>query len=294
MSAEKNKVQNIGVDQGNTGVKVVGPNGEDYFLSDIGEYRDIEKTENYGADDMIWSLKKPDGSYIQGFAGSLAKYESEFAGSIMGGTKAHEDGMIRVLLALHRYSKKDTEPHFNTVVSQPIKFHKEAEKEKIKKMLIGEHEVTVNGVRKLITIEDCGVAAEGAAAYWVINRGGKVRVFDLGGGTFNFATMINKKFIDKDSDTFPFGTDSRKNKDMAAISRAMIAETSKICSQDDEVFVCGGKAEEIIERIQAYYPKAEVIKPKIQVGGDPEVTKTVGPVFANAAGNYEIAKRLWK
>lgn len=294
-STQELEAMNIGVDGGNHGVKTVGPDGEDIFLSEIGEYRDIVLKQKHGDDDMIFeyrgktSLELPQPR--RGFAGSLAKFESEFGGSIMGGTKAHEDGMMRILLALHRYTDKPVA--FNVVTSNPLKFHTDDEKQKIKEMLLGEHILKVNGKEKVIRINKAEVSPEGAAAFWVINRGGLQRIIDAGGGTVNLATLLNKKYIDRESDTLPFGMESTKTRDASAIVRATIISTSQMrWGKDDPVSIFGGTAKEIQEIIKHHYPKAEAIEPEITIAGD--IKKKVHPVFGNAAGNYEIAKRLWK
>lgn len=67
----------IGIDAGNYETKVCGPFGVKKFYSDIGEYRERNLKSSFGPDDMVWECEGK-----KGFAGSLARYESEFGGGI--------------------------------------------------------------------------------------------------------------------------------------------------------------------------------------------------------------------
>src|SRR5690606_1857500 len=129
----------------------------------------------------------------KGFAGTLAVYESEFGGSIMGDTKAHEDTRLRVLLAIHRYctTYKCSDNTFHIILGQPIISHKPKDKNHLKWLVCGEHTITVNGVEKTFTISRCEIAAEGASSYWSNSQMGLVRIVDLGSGTCNFATLLD-------------------------------------------------------------------------------------------------------
>ncbi|PAE09665.1 hypothetical protein CHI02_24150, partial [Niallia circulans] len=84
-------------DAGNSEVKTVSAHGVDRFPSAIGEYRERNIKEKHGKDDIVYEYEGR-----KGFAGTLALYESEYGGAIMGESKAHLDAKLRVLIALHR------------------------------------------------------------------------------------------------------------------------------------------------------------------------------------------------
>jgi plasmid segregation protein ParM len=266
----------IGIDAGNNEVKACGPSGVDKFPSDIGEYRDRRLKQQHSPDDMVWEYNGK-----KGFAGTLARYESEYNGKMMGSTKAHEDTLLRVLLALHR---QDDEV-FHLVVGQPIESHTEVQKAKIITMLTGAHRITVNGRAKTLHIADVKVAAEGGASYWSCPVPGVVHQLDIGSGTINWATLIDGRYIDKDSFTLGFGANNTKTYDLEAMARAIA--TKARCQ--GRVRLVGGLAEEIRPYIRKYFP-AEVQYPIVTVNDE---CYNEHPVFANAVGFYEIARGVY-
>jgi plasmid segregation protein ParM len=274
----------IGVDPGNANIKVVGKYGALKMVSDIGEYRDRKLQDQHGPDDVIFEYRGQ-----KGFAGTLAKYESELGGSIMGMTKAHNDTVIRTLIALHRYCKEN---EFRIVTNQPIEMHTPEEKESIKRKLIGSHEIIVNRIHKVIHIHEVEVAAEGGAAFWSQPRRGLYRVIDIGGGTINYATLLDGKYIDKGSGTLDFGSETTKAKDPAQFSRAVAANLLKIWDRDDPVGVAGGIAEKLIMPLKDHFRSAQTIRPQLKTANGK--TETLAPIFANAAGNYQMGLRIYE
>jgi plasmid segregation protein ParM len=202
---------------------------------------------------------------------------------MMGDTKAHEDVKIRVLLAIHRYS--DETAH-DIVVGQPIARHNDDEKRKIKEMLAGRHEFTVNGVKRLIYIDRVEVAAEGASAFWCQPQRGLVRIIDVGSGTVNGATLLDGRYIDRDTFTLTFGMNTNKSSDIESMANAIITEASKKWERTDYVRVVGGAAHQIAPYLTRHFERANVFTPII---GD----RVIEPVFANAIGFYEIARRVY-
>lgn len=79
----------VGVDAGNYQVKVVHRKGVDIFPSDIEEYRERNLEQKFSDNDMI--VEYEGRKY---FAGTLAKYESEFCSTMMGESKAHSGAEI--------------------------------------------------------------------------------------------------------------------------------------------------------------------------------------------------------
>ncbi|ACB83955.1 ParM/StbA family protein [Natranaerobius thermophilus] len=264
----------VAVDAGNYETKVVNSHGKYSFYSDIGEYRERKLNQKHGSDDMEWEYQGE-----RGFAGSLAKFESEYGGSMMGDSKYHRDGLLRVLLALHQYCDDN---NFKIVVGQPISSHTQAEKQRIKEMLEGDHILTVNGVKKTIRILNCQVAAEGASAFWIHPQGGCVRMLDIGSGTINAATILDRRYVDKDSFTINFGANSNLTNDVKEMANAIIRKSHK-WNKDDRVWLIGGIAEEIEPYLTGHFKNLKVLKPN-----------GLHSKWANVLGYYALASGLYE
>lgn len=277
--------QTLGIDAGNFETKVCGSFGTHKFNSTLGEYRERNLGEgiNHGPDDMVWEYQGE-----KGFAGTLAQFESEFKRSVKGSTKAHEDAKLRVLLAVHRYGGTETE--FNLIVGQPIDSHVPEEKAKIKEMLEGDHEMTVNGKFKRFTISRVEVAAEGSAANLADPKKGLVRIIDIGSGTINFATLYDLRYVDKDSFTEKFGMETVKSKDWGAMAKAIHARTTDKWDKNDLVRVVGGGASTLFPHLKEYFNNIELLQPKLRVGDGISV---VEPVYANAVAFHEIGRKVY-
>jgi plasmid segregation protein ParM len=272
----------IGIDGGNYETKIVTPNGAFKFRSCLGEYREFQAEKELTVDDMIFEYNGR-----KGFAGTLAENESLFIREMAGDTKAHEDVLIRILIAIHRFA--DSSEH-DIIVGQPIKTHK-TEKQKIIDMLKGPHTITVNGIHKSFLIRNVNVAPEGAAAFWT-HKGteNKVRIIDVGSGTVNCATISDGRFIDRDSFTLSFGSNSEKNYETERLAEAIIASSSKRWKQVDCIRVCGGIAEIIKPFLEKYFVDIQVIKPMVREGNS---WRIVHPVFGNAIGFFELGRDIY-
>ena len=242
----------IGVDAGNYQVKTVSEKKVDIFPSDIGEYRERKLKQKFSSEDMIVEYEGK-----KFFAGTLARYESEFGGTLMGKSKAHEDCKLRVLLALHRAGNRA----YKIIVGQPIGQHTCSEKKKIKQLLLGRHAITINCVRREFDINRVEVAAEGGAAFWSCPEKGLVRIIDVGSGTINCATLHNRRYIDKDSFTILRGMNTTKTQNYSAMARSIAAEVGKKWGRDDLIKVAGGAASVILPHLQEYLPHAVLIRP---------------------------------
>lgn len=284
----------VGIDGGNNAVKVFGEMGEMMFSSSLGEYRERKLKDSFTKDDMIFEFRGK-----KGFAGTLAEYESEFSASMIGDSKAHEELLIRVLLALHRYSE-DTD--FKIVVGQPISKHTDKEKQKMKNMLEGSHEFTLNDSTKTINIHEVAIAAEGGSAFWANPKRGKIRILDFGSGTVNAATLIDGRYVDRDSFTLKYGLNTINSTDFASMSRAVSVQALRKWDNDDEVFLVGGGADMMLTHILEYFPQAQLMKPKVEVadttvkimGATAMKTTFLSPIYANAVGFYNIGKKVFK
>lgn len=272
----------VGIDGGGDSVKIVGQHGEMKFPSALGEYRDLVG-ETFREGSIVYEYEGK-----RGFAGTLAQNESEFVCSMLGDTKAHEDTKLRILIGLHLYGGREMD--FSIVVGQPISTHTPEEKEKIKRMLLGKHDITVNGVTKTINIEKVTVSLEGAASFFCNIEEGVIRIIDVGSGTINLASIIDGKFVDKDSFTIDLGINSTKQIDFSALSRLIIAKTSRKWKKSDKVYVVGGVAEYITSYVDKHYKWAKPIYPIIRNENE---AYTIEPVYSNAYGFYELGKRVY-
>lgn len=268
----------LGIDAGNARVKVAGAAGVIDFDAAVGEWRERKLVNAHGPDDMEVEYR---GRLF--FAGSLARCESEFGGTMMGDSKAHEEAKLRVLLAVARYNC--TECH--VVTGQPIGRHAAEEKQKIISALKGEHEVVINGRRHRFAILDVKVAAEGAAAFWACPQAGAVRIIDIGSGTVNCATILDHRYVDKDSFTLSFGLNSTKSEDRAAMADGIARECLKKWRRGDMVLLVGGGAENLAPHLQRHFVNAEIFRPALN-------GKQLHPIYANAIGYYTLARGLFQ
>lgn len=279
----------IGVDPGNYWGKTAGIYGVDIYRTAICDWFQQDFHEKFGEDDMEFSV---DGR--KGFAGSIAELEDVYGGSGMyGDTKAHEDTKVRVLLALYRYINIycPNIQKVSIVTGQPINSHNDDEKKKIQKMLLGSHEFTVNNKKQIIHIEDVGIAAEGCGAFWSNPLPGEIYIIDIGSGTVNLAAIHNKRIINTSSQTLNFGTET-VDRGIESIASGIIRASTKLrWKRSAKVYICGGSAKEILSFIKAHFPSAQVLQPYLKRLDGVELTL---PIFANAVGNYEIARLTYK
>jgi plasmid segregation protein ParM len=274
----------LGIDAGNFKVKICGEKGLMDFISAIGEAREINLQQVHGQDDMYFEYQGE-----KGFAGSLALYESEFGGSIMGDTKAHSDTKLRVLIGIHRYSSlyQIEEKEFNIVVGQPISKHLPHEKTRIKEMLKGWHTIVVNGIEKSFNIRNIEVAAEGISAYWSNPVNGLVRILDVGSGTVNYSTVYEQRFVDKDSGTLSFGVNTNKTNNLQALSRGIATHVLKKWNSSDKTYVVGGIAETIFPHLKGYFTNVEILFPIYN-------QQYANPIFANAIAFYIVGVNIYE
>lgn len=281
----------LGVDAGNYRAKVAGEYGVDTYRTAICEWFERIEEEDFGAgDDMEFELNGR-----KGFAGTLASYEDQFSGGAMyGDTKAHEDTLVRVLLAIYRYKERYC-PGFNRfsiVVGQPLISHNNREKKRIVEMLRGEHFITVNGTKQHFYIDNVAVAAEGSGAFWSTPKPtGQRRIIDVGSGTANYATITDRRLINMETRTFNFGTETIKG-GITALSRGVIQSATVLrWHRDDEIRLCGGIATELLPSLSDHFSNIDTLIPILNThqGEEPQL-----PVYANAVGFYNIARNAFK
>ena len=282
----------LGIDAGNHYGKTAGAFGVDMYRTAICDYFARDIVERHGDDDMEFELNGR-----RGYAGTIAANEDQFGvTSLYGDTKAHEDTLIRVLLAIYRYTTKyylDIE-RVSIVCSQPIISHTADEKAKLVALLRGTHDITVNGVSKRYIIEEVGITAEGSVAYLANPQLGELRIIDIGSGTTNCATIRDKRHINTSSGTFNFGMETlANNASLAEVARGIIrATTSLKWRKNDVIYACGGVANDILPLLAAHYINARLLTPYLRTqDGNYSI---LAPIYANAVGNYEVARRTFR
>lgn len=282
----------LGIDAGNHYAKTAGAYGVDVYRTAICDWFPRDIVERHGDDDMEFELNGR-----RGYAGTIAANEDQFGvAALYGDTKAHEDTLIRVLLAIYRYKAKyyidaDT---VSLVCSQPLVSHVVTEKAKLVDLLRGTHDFTVNGKTHRITIEEVGITAEGSVAFLADPQTGNLRIIDIGSGTVNCASFIDKRHINTASATFNFGMETLANgASLAEVSRGIVrATTSLKWRKNDLIYVCGGVANDILPFITEHYTQAQLLTPFLRL--DNGHITSVAPIYANAVGNYEVARRTYK
>lgn len=273
----------LGIDGGNENAKLCGPYGVARFSSELGEFRERNLIQRFSDEDMVVEYEGK-----KYFAGTLAKYESRLGGSRKGGSKAHHDAKLRILIAIHRYADDHV---YDIIVGQPIGTHTPEEKEKIQNMLIGRHEITINDITKRFLIRSVNIAAEGASAAVADPKQGLFRIIDIGSGTINYATLNDMRYIDLESTTENIGLATVKSNDYGAISRTIANKAlDNGWSINDDIYLVGGGAEILLPHLKEEFNKCQLLKPKVKVGNGIQL---VNPIYANAAGFYTLAVKKY-
>jgi plasmid segregation protein ParM len=258
----------FGIDCGRSSVKVVSASKVFYFPSCIGEWRERRLISDHGESiELEYAGEKY-------FVGNLAKYESEFARSMMTDSKAHEDTLLLILTALH---KAGAVGNVKVITGVPVDQHTEEEKRRLKSLITGSHRVKVNNQERDINIERVEVAIEGGSAFWSHPLPGTVRIIDAGSKTVNYVTMQDKRYVDRESGTLQFGFDTNKTNDIKQISNRIAGEVSKKWRSSDKVLLVGGKAGELQQYMNQYFKDMEVVP---------------NHLYANAKGFYKIGTAL--
>ncbi|MFD1675589.1 ParM/StbA family protein [Alicyclobacillus fodiniaquatilis] len=241
----------ISVDCGRSGVKGVSEHERLYFRAALGAHRELRNGRELGIDefDVLYKAERY-------FIGRIAAEESEDGTQMMTAYKAHTDTKILTLTAIHRLTHPDA--RVTLITGLPLKYHIESDKQRMRELLTGEHELTVNGVKKRFTIERVEVAAEGAAAAWHIGRTRRDRfhVVDIGSRTVNYVTMLNGRWIDKDSDSLDYGFETFRGTE-AQFARVLIADLGRLLRPLGPIVLVGGK-ETLAAHLQTYQDKIEI------------------------------------
>lgn len=259
-------VQLVAVDTGRSGTKVVADGVREYFPSVLGEYRELRLERKMSRTDRIVEYKGQ-----RYYVGDVARDESVSGAQLMTASKAHMDTKILALTALHLVV--DDGAAVFVVTGEPIDNHREGEKLKMKQLLLGTHEIMVNGVTKCFNVVRVEIAAEGATAAWALRRSGRYHLIDAGSRTVNYATMERGRWIDRLSGSMDFGLETVQNISLSMFARMVVAELSKKVGSLSPIVLTGGKAELLQDYVAQYTDQVETHH---------------DPLYANAQSFYEL------
>lgn len=271
----------VGLDLGRRNIKAFTGSRYLTFSAFVGEWRDIKLKNNYGAGSFEGVYKGE-----RFFAGSLAEHESEFARQMLTDDKAHQDALLLALIAL--FNTGDTE--FDIVTGLPVNQHDDSTKKNLIELLEGSHELTLNGKTKVLNINRVRVSVEGGGSFWANPHDGLVRLIDGGSKTINYVTMLNRRYVDRDSGTLPFGFDTNKSVNIKQMMNRIAGELGKKWGKQDRVLTAGGQAKELVEGLREYFPLIETLQgSKIVVQGEKQIDLNL---FSNAVGYYNIGRTV--
>lgn len=258
----------VAVDCGRSYVKVMSEDEAFMFPSKISAWRRRNYRQDLDGDIELFYQGK------RWFIGKLAEREGEFTRQAMQDTKAVDETLLLTLTAVHLAGGGD---NVSLVTGLPIDNYTEHEREAVKALLEGTHEVTVNGKLNRIHIKRVYTTIEGGGAFFASPRSGLVRIIDVGAKTTNYATFKEKIFIDRESGTMPIGWETVRESDEREMADMIGGTVSKTWSSDDVVILIGGMAKRLEPFVQSHFRYAFAVN---------------NPQTANVRGYYEIGKAL--
>jgi hypothetical protein len=262
----------------------------DDFFSYIGEYVELDFHAN-SEDDMIVQIGKK-GEKGTFFVGDLARRAGNHGKKAKQDSKAHEQNMVFTLTMLHRLGVVGN-VKLGTVV--PIENHR-SDAKKMKKMLLGEHIVTVNGVERRMNIIDVLIGVEGGATYYVTpeeeTEDRVVHIMGIGSEKSNFATYDhNGRYVHNQSgSSSTISWEKFRNFSKAArpeaIAKAIYSEVGGYhwdLPYEDEYgdvrekvfYVAGGAADMLLSEIRKFFPN-------VRVAPNPLYSDCLGMLHASA------------
>lgn len=267
----------VGLDIGRRNVKLYTGSKFIVYPAVLGEWRDMKVGTNESSRGYTGSFN---GSKF--FAGTLAEDESEFPRQMLVKTKITDDALLLALIGLHRAGIVNAD----VVTGVPVDQHDEATKRAFSELLLGKWELELNGVLRAININSVRVAVEGGGAYWSAPKEGVIRILDGGSKTFNYITIKNRRYIDRESGTLDFGFDTNKSTDSEQLILKIAGELGKKWGSDDEVYTVGGEAEALARYLRRYFKKAQPYHSRKYVDIDGHQTDM--NLLANAWGYYAM------
>jgi len=211
------------------------------------------------------------------FVGTLA-VESEDRRRLMVREKVHRDTKIFVLTLISRLLAAQ-HARITLTLGVPINQANKDVKQALEELLLGSYALTLNGVQKRFTIDRLQLVHEGAAASRILfpNAPGTQRLIDIGSRTVNFATIVNGRYRDLESDTLDYGAETIESG--PALANRIIGDLSRYWGtfQDDTYALGGGILK---DGVSATLKEA---LPKLHIPEDPR--------FLNVRAFFEIGEK---
>lgn len=185
------------------------------------------------------------------WVGEKAKSKSMGRGKRMTASKVNNETLILALTMLFILGAHG-ETHITSGL--PIDdYHNDANN--LKKLLMGNHTIEVNGTRKDINIQTCGMFVEGAAHVKVskYNGEGLLRVLDPGAKTTNYSTFYDGTYVPDQSGTLPYGweTHLKKGEDPELFANMIVSDLGQYGWEEaDPIEVIGGRPHDLIQPLK--------------------------------------------
>ncbi len=283
-------MQFVGIDVGRDRVKAVTAGRAMSFKSKVGEWRERRLTSDGDYEVDV------DGQKF--FVADLAE-ESYFRREMVTESKVHQETQILFLTGLALVATPGERTMITTGL--PVTQHTPDGKEALTGLLQGLHTMSVNGQRGTFVIERLGIVPEAGGAYWdaVLGPDGRpnntwlasqrVRVVDIGSRTVNYCTVDQRRYLDRDSGTLPYGVLELYNAetelgDIACeqFARRIVADINKrwleYQPRRDAVLLTGGGALLLEKWLRPHFPLMQMADK---------------PVFGNARGYWKMGVARW-
>jgi plasmid segregation protein ParM len=265
----------IGLDVGRHRVKVYSDGCKLSFPSYCGSYRALRLERTMTEDDLIVEWKG-----CRYYVGAIARDEADDGVQNFLTSKVTTDTQLIGLTALYRAVENGEE--ISLVVGHPIINHTQPEKEGMRQLFTGEHELTVNGVYKRFKIRNFTIVPEGASTQFILPS--KLVIahgIDAGGATTNYCTWERGRWVDRLSGTLQFGLENMRLSidQFARLVANNVAQ--KIHQFRGPIYVMGGAAEPLSSALRQYIRNVP-IEP-LEDG-----------MYANARSYYEIGVKLYE
>lgn len=267
-------MKTIGLDVGRHRVKIYTDDSKRLsFASYSGEYRDLKLEREMGTEDRIVEFR---GNKY--YVGPIAQDESWDGVQSFLISKVNFDTLLLGLTAINGIVESGDE--IRLVVGHPVSNHHDKEKERMRKLFIGRHNITVNGRYRMFDISDVIVTSECAATTYLLPEKHEIaHGIDAGGATTNFVTWKRGMWIDRLSGTLPHGLDNT-NMSMERFARLVSIEVSKaIHIFQGPIYTMGGASNELAYALKGYVHDQQIIP--LNEG-----------LFANAKAYYQIGQMV--
>jgi hypothetical protein len=267
------------VDNGGQYTKVKTKDVLDVFPSSKGVLSNqLNLTRSLGKHDYIVEFEG------RKYACSDFSDEADYQLKMFTTSKQHTFFDLSILIACHQYGYDEN----YVVTCVPVHNFNQDEVMGIKQRLIGEKEIVVNGLRKVVKIKDVVVSAEGTCGFFIHPFKGKVRWVDIGSRTINYITTINKEgksyFLNKESGTFEKAGFDAKNiqstNDAENLAEYIAGTLLSMWNENDVVVLLGGGANSI-----GFYSKFKQFFKNTSVINNPQTS--------NVEGMYLFGKKVF-